>query len=85
MVGLAVNQDGRISATTAVSANGSIRLEAAGISGVPQAKLASTYGGTLTIGPQSDMEILPELSSSDTAVLTSTSAGVSSRQWVRCS
>ena len=29
MVGLAVNQDGRISATTSVSANGSIRLEAA--------------------------------------------------------
>ena len=29
LVGLAVNQDGRVSATTSVSANGSIRLEAA--------------------------------------------------------
>src|SRR3984893_344442 len=29
LVGLAVNQDGRISATTSVSANGSVRLEAA--------------------------------------------------------
>jgi filamentous hemagglutinin family protein len=72
MVGLAVNQDGRISATTSVAANGSIRLEAAadttvsgnGNTAVPE----STEGGTLTIGPQSHMQILPELSSSATAV-----------------
>jgi filamentous hemagglutinin family protein len=70
MVGLAVNQDGLISATTSVSANGSIRLEAAdtaritGLSGAQA--VASSHGGTLTIGPQSDMEILPEVSSSDT-------------------
>jgi filamentous hemagglutinin len=72
MVGLAVNQEGRISATTSVSANGSIRLEAAqgarigGTSGAQT--VTSTQGGVLTIGPQSDMEILPELSSSATAV-----------------
>ena len=72
MVGLAVNQDGRISATTSVSANGSIRLEAAqgaafgGTAG--DQTVASSQGGTLTIGPRSDMEILPELSSSATAV-----------------
>jgi len=54
--------------------NGSIRLEAAGgagnlISGVaPKITVASTQGGTLTIGPQSQMEILPELSSSATEV-----------------
>jgi filamentous hemagglutinin len=74
MVGLAVNQDGRISATTSVAANGSIRLEAAagagtGIAGTIGAQtVASTQGGKLTIGPQSDMEILPELSSSATGV-----------------
>jgi filamentous hemagglutinin len=73
MVGLAVNQDGRISATTSVSANGSIRLEAADNvpsgSGAPGSgsTLTSSQGGTLIIGPQSQMEILPELSSSDTA------------------
>ncbi len=72
MVGLAVNQDGRISATTSVSANGSIRLEAAA-GGTPSGNgstltLTSTQGGNLTIGPQSQMDILPELSSTATAV-----------------
>ena len=76
MVGLAVNQDGRISATTSVSANGSIRLEAAdgatigGSTG--DLTVSSSEGGTLTIGPQSQMEILPELSSSATAVAAQT-------------
>jgi len=78
MVGLAVNQDGRISATTSVSANGSIRLEAAGgasngIAGaVGDQTVASTQGGELTIGPQSQMDILPELSSGSTAVAAQT-------------
>src|SRR5262249_43526947 len=70
LVGLAVNQDGRISATTSVSANGSIRLEAADTASFGSrggnATVASSRGGTLTIGPQSDMEILPELSSTAT-------------------
>jgi filamentous hemagglutinin family protein len=72
MVGLAVNQDGRISATTSVSANGSIWLEAADTAAfggsVGNQTVASSHGGTLTIGPQSDMEILPELASSATEV-----------------
>lgn len=71
MVGLAVNQEGRISATTSVSANGSIRLEAAGggrIAGSSNNQVVSTQGGLLTIGPQSDIEVLPELSSKDTEV-----------------
>jgi filamentous hemagglutinin len=78
MVGLAVNQDGRISATTSVSANGSIRLEAAGgaangIAGaVGDQTVASTQGGELTIGPQSQMDILPEVSSGSTAVAAQT-------------
>jgi filamentous hemagglutinin family protein len=68
MVGLAVNQDGRISATTSVSANGSIRLEAAGganagIGGtLGDQTVASTIGGALTIGPQSQMQITPDTS-----------------------
>jgi filamentous hemagglutinin len=72
MVGLAVNQGGRISATTSVAANGSIRLEAAQGAAIASSgginTVASTQGGKLTIGPQSDMEILPELSSNATAV-----------------
>ncbi|MGO9037842.1 MAG: filamentous haemagglutinin family protein [Steroidobacteraceae bacterium] len=72
MVGLAVNQDGRISATTSVSANGSIRLEAAqgAVFGgtVGDQTVASSQGGALTIGPHSTLDVLPELSSSATAV-----------------
>jgi filamentous hemagglutinin family protein len=70
LVGLAVNQDGRISATTSVSANGSIRLEAANLGGAAPSGtvLASAQGGVLTVGPQSEMDILPELSSSATEV-----------------
>lgn len=72
MVGLAVNQNGRISATTSVSANGSIRLEAAGKAVfnnvAPNVVVSSTQGGRLTVGPQSVMDILPELASTATAV-----------------
>ena len=72
MVGLAVNQDGRISATTSVAANGSIRLEAADTANPTSSggitRVGSKHGGTLTIGPQSGMEILPELSSTATQV-----------------
>ena len=75
MVGLAVNQDGRISATTSVAANGSIRLEAAG-GATPGGTLGnqtvvSTQGGALTIGPQSQMQIMPD-TSAGTAVADQT-------------
>jgi filamentous hemagglutinin len=63
MVGLAVNQDGRLSATTSVAANGSVRLEA----DTHTTLTSPSQGGTLTIGPHSDINILPELSSTDTA------------------
>jgi filamentous hemagglutinin len=75
MVGLAVNQRGRISATTSVSANGSIRLEAASgaaAGGSGDQTVASTQGGALTVGPNSEMQILPELASSETAVSAQT-------------
>jgi filamentous hemagglutinin family protein len=75
MVGLAVNQDGRLSATTSVSLNGSVYLEAGsnpvvGGSGGNNDPftLTSQTGGTLTLGPHSSIGILPELSSSATAV-----------------
>lgn len=73
LVGLAVNQDGRISATTSVTANGTVRLEAGdtvAISGggaLPY-KLGSTQGGQLEMGPGSRTEVLPELDSTETAV-----------------
>ena len=72
MVGLAVNQDGRISATTSVAANGSIRLEAADTAVFTSQNVSSSHGGTLTIGPQSLLDILPETSSSATAVASQT-------------
>lgn len=75
MVGLAVNQNGRLSATTSVSLNGSVHLEAGSnplVGGDGTADepftLTSQTGGTLTLGPQSSIDILPELSSSATAV-----------------
>jgi filamentous hemagglutinin len=75
MVGLAVNQDGRISSTTSVSANGSIHLEAAGsptFGGTGAAQtVSSSQGGALTIGAQSELQILPD-TSSGTAVAAQT-------------
>jgi filamentous hemagglutinin len=74
MVGLAVNQEGRLSATTSVSANGSIRLEAGsqalvqGGGGNNPFTVTSQQGGTLELGPQSSTDVLPELGSTATAV-----------------
>lgn len=72
LVGLAVNQQGRLSATTSVAANGSIRLEAADThqisGGFGNFSVSSSRGGTLEIGPQSSISILPELDSTATEV-----------------
>jgi filamentous hemagglutinin len=74
MVGLAVNQDGRVSATTSVAANGSVHLEAAsntsvgGGGGSNPFTLTPLTGGTLELGSQSSVDIQPELSSPATAV-----------------
>jgi filamentous hemagglutinin len=72
LVGMAVNQDGRISATTAVSANGSVSLIAASQATVSQSAAGTTLGalqgGSLELGPQSSIDIEPELSSTATAV-----------------
>ena len=69
MVGLAVNQDGRISATTTVSANGSVSLEAGNTPAFGAAQISSTQGGTLEIGAGSSIDILPELNDTATAVI----------------
>ena len=69
LVGLAVNQDGRISATTTVSANGSVSLEAGNTPTFGGTQIASTKGGTLELGAGSSIDILPELSDTATAVV----------------
>ena len=66
LVGLAVNQQGRVSATTSVLQNGSIDLLAQDTvtvftnSGGTQ--LLTSNGGALTLGPQSRTQILPDTS-----------------------
>lgn len=73
LIGLAVNQDGRISATTAVSANGSVVLQAAGYD--PGAPCSHTnvacgnQGGLLTLGADSMIDVLPDTSDTSTAVV----------------
>ena len=68
LTGLMINQDGRISATTSVSANGSVTLEAADKPSVASNPLTATVGGQITIGPDSGIEILPEYADTATAV-----------------
>jgi filamentous hemagglutinin len=68
LTGLMINQDGRISATTSVSANGSVTLEAAQKPALASNPLAATVGGQITIGPDSIIEVLPEYSDTATAV-----------------
>jgi hypothetical protein len=63
LVGMAVNQLGRISATTSVNENGSVMLLARGaataVTGADITKRA-TVGGVLTLGPHSRIEIAPD-------------------------
>jgi len=65
MLGLAVNQNGRVSATTSTSVNGSIRLLArdttqlAAVSG-HQVQMTATHNGTVTLGNGSLTSVLPD-------------------------
>lgn len=74
LVGLIVNQLGRISATTAVQQNGSIYLLAQdGASDVTQvgatvATLIASQAGTLNLGAGSHTDVTPDLTSTATAV-----------------
>lgn len=73
-VGLAVNQQGRMSATTTVSANGTIRLLARDtVSNVASGNLTAgtslpVRAGTLELGGGSVTSVLPEFASPETAV-----------------
>jgi filamentous hemagglutinin family protein len=77
LVGLAVNQDGLISATTAVAANGSVILQAGndtpttgGNTGCKSGEiLCLNHGGTLILGASSDIELAPDLNDTTTAVV----------------
>lgn len=72
LVGLAVNQSGRVSATTSVRANGSVRLLArdqARVERVGTENLAvANRTGTLSFGPNSLTAVLPETADTATAV-----------------
>ncbi|MEJ0087436.1 MAG: filamentous hemagglutinin family protein [Pseudomonadota bacterium] len=72
IAGLAVNQDGRISATTTVSANGSIRLLGRDTVRTQtqggNITLNATHGGSVTLGSGSSTTVLPELTDKATAV-----------------
>ena len=71
LAGLMINQDGRISATTSVAANGSVTLTAGTHPTTSVAGgtiIAPTQGGQIVLGPDSDIEILPELTDTATAV-----------------
>jgi filamentous hemagglutinin len=72
LAGLAVNQLGRISATTSINENGSIRLQAG--SGVTSSEGGSApqpqpgTGGTLVVGAKSDTEVTLDASDPSTTV-----------------
>ena len=70
LIGFAVNQSGRISASTTVSANGSVRLLARDTVEVNpnDGTLTALRGGKVEIGSGSRIEVLPELSDTATAV-----------------
>jgi len=69
LTGLMVNQEGRISATTTVSANGSVRLEAGNnVKFNGTNPITAQQGGRLDLGPGSRIDILPELTDTATAV-----------------
>jgi hypothetical protein len=71
MVGLAVNQQGRVSATSTVSANGSIRLlarDSVRLDGDQKPQFVATRGGRLELGAASETTVLPELGDTATAI-----------------
>lgn len=70
LVGMAVNQDGRISATTTVNANGSIRLLARDTAVVDPGsdRFTAARTGTLEFGSHSTTTVVPDLADTATAV-----------------
>jgi filamentous hemagglutinin len=71
LAGLAVNQDGRVSATTSVRSNGSIRLQAQGTDLSPVSvafNALADQSGTLTLGPSSVTSVSLEGGPNDVTV-----------------
>jgi len=72
LAGLMINQDGRLSATTSVAANGSVILTAGYKPNAALPEIAETAGGEIVLGATSDIQILPELTDTATAVSAQT-------------
>jgi filamentous hemagglutinin family protein len=72
LAGLMINQDGRLSATTSTAANGSVILTAGTSPNASLPEIAEKQGGEIVIGASSDIEILPELTDTTTAVAAQT-------------
>ena len=73
LAGFAVNQDGRVKATTSVTANGSIRLQARNTTrllntGEVVYTDQSQVGGTVVMGASSITEVLPDISDPTTVI-----------------
>ena len=69
LAALMVNQDGRVSATTSVAANGSVTLQAAdGFNYNKGGVIEATQGGTAELGASSVTDVLPEYADTATAV-----------------
>ncbi|MGC3981020.1 MAG: filamentous hemagglutinin N-terminal domain-containing protein [Steroidobacteraceae bacterium] len=73
MVGLAVNQQGRVSASTTVAENGSVRLLAQDTASIAidesgVSTLSASRGGVVTLGSNSSIDISPDLQDTRTAV-----------------
>ena len=77
LIGMAVNQSGRISATTSVSANGSVILQAAnetlnsdgGTNCHTQGSICGNQGGKLEFGATSEIDVLLDTTDTSTAVV----------------
>ena len=69
LAALAVNQDGRVSASTAALSNGSIYLQAGTIDTTAAGTITATHGGTLSLSPGSVTETL--LDGTDTTTVPS--------------
>ena len=77
LTGLMVNQQGLVSATTSVAANGSVILQAADgfaaqTGGAGRLIFSATEGGTVTLGPGSVTKVLPDPTDTKTAVAAQT-------------
>ncbi len=70
MMGLAVNQNGTISASTSVRANGSIRLIAQDRTNVVGVNVTGRRNGVVTLGKGSITEVKPELNDQEETIVS---------------